>query len=146
MYSAASPPEAVRLYREAFPKSGRSDAAIKTRYHTKIQKSRPEPATGKGFYGDARALHADMMDGMMCDRPLSQEAEAPEPRETRDNPHPWLRMRVRVLDPPDLSNRTGAVVQYNLDPHELLVALDDSHDRVWLPPESLLLIGAGRKT
>ena len=99
----------------------------------------PEPTPGKGFYGDARALHADMMDGMMCDRPLS-----PEPRGGEKASHPWLGMRVRVLDPLDLINRTGTVIQYSLDPREMLVALDDSNDRVWLPPESLLLIGAGR--
>jgi len=99
----------------------------------------PEPATGKGFYGDARALHADQMDGTTCDRPLSQE-----PRGGETASHPWFGMRVRVLDPPDLAERTGTVMQYGLGPEELLVALDESPDRVWLPPESLLLIGAGR--
>ncbi len=104
----------------------------------------PEPAAGKGIYGDARALHVDMMDGMMCNRPLSQEPETPRDRE--QTPHSWLGMRVRVLDPLDLANRTGMVVQYNFDLQEMLVALDNSYDRVWLPPESLLLIGAGRRS
>jgi len=168
MCGATTPAEAVALYRAAYPDSVRTDAAIKTRYHLKIRPQRgatpapdfagdtvpvtqheeivpdetdPEPTPGKGFYGDARALHADMMDGMMCDRPLS-----PEPRGGEKASHPWLGMRVRVLDPLDLINRTGTVIQYSLDPREMLVALDNSLDRIWLPPESLVLIGAGRRS
>ena len=150
-------------------------AAIKSRYHHKIRPQRgatpapdfagdtapvtqceeadsdgvdPEPTPGKGIYGDAKALHADMMDGMMCDRPLSQEPEtAPENPEREPTPHPWIGTRVRVLDPQSgLRGRTGIVQQYILDPREMLVALDDSLDRVWIPPESLLVIGAGRRS
>jgi len=87
MREATTPTEAVALYRAAYPGSSRTDAAIKSRYHLKIWPQRgatpapdfagdavpvtqcEEPAS-KGLYGDARALHADMMDGMMCDRPI----------------------------------------------------------------------------
>jgi len=89
MREATTPTEAVALYRAAYPGSSRTDAAIKSRYHQKIRPRRhgadgplpdfagdtvpvtqcEEPA-GKGLYGDARALHADLMDGMMCDRPI----------------------------------------------------------------------------
>jgi len=77
------------------------------------------------------------MDGMMCDRPLSRTPE-------EKTLHPWVGMQVRILGPSDLANKTGKVVEYSLDPREMLVALDGSLDRVWLPPESLLLIGVGR--
>ncbi len=89
MCGATTPAEAVALYRAAYPGTARTDAAIKTRYHLKIRPRRhgaegplpdsagdtvpvtqcDEPAS-KGLYGDARALHADMMDGMMCDKPI----------------------------------------------------------------------------
>lgn len=168
---------AVPIYRDEFGVSARTDGAIKARWYVLRKQITPQTPTpdfvgdtapvtqceaekSKGFYGDARALHADMMDGMQCDRPLSQETEAaaedldqderdPDqmvcqaPREGEKNLHPWIGMRVRVLDPLDLANRTGKVVEYSLDPREMLVALDGSLDRVWLPPESLLLIGAG---
>lgn len=163
MCGATTPAEAVALYRAAYPGSSRTDAAIKTRYHLKIRPRRhgadgplpdfagdtvpvtqcEEPAS-KGLYGDARALHADMMDGMMCDRPLTPEPETPpETQERESTRHPWIGMHVRVLDPLDLANRTGTVVQYNPDSPEMLVALDNSLDRIWLPPESLVLVGAG---
>lgn len=193
MREATTPTEAVALYRAAYPGSVRTDAAIKSRYYQKIRPRRHgadgplpdfagdtvpvtqcEGPAGKGLYGDARALHADMMDGMMCDRPLSREteedyaqaeraweiriipealpaseggalsAEPDAPRDCAEPPHPWIGMRVRVLTPPDLANRTGTALQYSLDPREMLIALDDSPDRVWLPPESLVLVGAGR--
>jgi len=159
--------DAVTAYRAAFPDTGRTDGAIKARWKKLWQPPAPtpdftgdrvpvtqsedlgqderdpdqmvgpEPAAGKGIYGDARALHADMMDGMMCDRPLSRTPE-------EKTLHPWVGMQVRILGPSDLANKTGKVVEYSLDPREMLVALDGSLDRVWLPPESLLLIGVGR--
>jgi hypothetical protein len=86
---ATSPADAVRRYRAAFPDSDRSDGAIRARYYTRTKADREAASTpdfvgdtvpvtqceepsGKGFYGDTRALHADLMDGMMCDRPLSE--------------------------------------------------------------------------
>jgi hypothetical protein len=109
MYEASTPAEAIHLYRAAYPGSSRTDAAIKSRYYQKIRPRRhgadgplpdfagdqvpvtqcEEPA-GKGLYGDARALHADMMDGMMCDRPI----DACEPIVRGD--------RVALVDDPGL--------------------------------------------
>ncbi|MFA7121177.1 MAG: hypothetical protein WC277_06825 [Bacilli bacterium] len=84
-----TPPEAVAAFREVFGPNSRTDAAISTR-HWRVTKGQPaaastpdfvgdtvpvtqcEEPSGKGFYGDTRALHADLMDGMMCDRPLSE--------------------------------------------------------------------------
>lgn len=182
LQTASDVAEARRLYREAFPESGRTDAAVSSRFHNKIR-GKASPAGGekpRGIYGNRRAMEADYLDGMQCDRPLSPETEedyakaervweieiipeaptseappAPEggalsgvrqaPRDEAEPPHPWIGMRVGVLDPPDLCNRTGTVVQYNPTSQEMLIALDGSLDRVWLPPESLLLIGAGRQ-
>ena len=89
MYEASTPAEAIHLYRAAYPGSSRTDAAIKSRYYQKIRPRRHgadgplpdfagdqvpvtqcEEPDSKGLYGDARALHADLMDGMMCDRPI----------------------------------------------------------------------------
>ena len=115
---ATTPAEAVALYRAAYPGSSRTDAAIKSRYHQKIRPRRhgadgplpdfagdtvpvtqcEEPAS-KGLYGDARALHADMMDGMMCDRPI----DACEPIVRGD--------RVALVDD---SERVGTAVIVNV--------------------------------
>jgi len=157
---------AVQAYQAKFGDAKRTYAALSSRYYRIQRKARkegrlpdfagdrvpvtqsveparaPEPAPHKGLYGDAKALRADLMDGARCDRP--QPAAAPDPRVCAEPLHPWIGMRVRVLDPLDLINRTGVVREYALEPRELLVALDESPDRVWLPPESLLLIGAGR--
>lgn len=115
MCGATTPAEAVALYRAAYPGTARTDAAIKTRYHLKIRPQRgatpapdfagdavpvtqcEEPAS-KGLYGDARALHADMMDGMMCDRPI----DACEPIVRGD--------RVALVDD---SERVGTAVIVN---------------------------------
>jgi hypothetical protein len=158
-------PEAIKAYRAAYPDTARTDGAIKAQWRKlrgpdqeKAPEAPPAPTPDfagdqvpvtqcetKGFYGDARALHADMMDGMMCDRPLSRSpGEKTASREEEKTLHPWVGMQVRILGPSDLANKTGKVVEYSLDPREMLVALDGSLDRVWLPPESLLLIGVGR--
>lgn len=133
MCGATTPTEAVELYRAAFPDSPRTDAAIKSRYHLKIRPARDPPTPD--FAGDtAPTTQYEEAD------PSEEPEEPQEP--PADKPHsPWIGMRVRLQDPPDLAGRTGAVIEYNLDPREMLVALDNSNDRIWLPPESLLLIG-----
>ncbi len=123
---ATTPSEAVALYRSAIPDSGRSDGAIRVRWHNKIRPQRgatPAP----DFAGDAV--------------PVTQYEE---PRSTGAPPYPRTGARVQIRYPPEFADRTGTVVQYNPDSPEMLVALDNSLDRIWLPPESLVLVGAGR--
>lgn len=91
--TAASAVSAQVAYRESFPDSGRTPAAVSSRWY-KVRSPAPtptpdfagdtvpvtqceeeQPTESRGLYGDARAPHADMMDGAMCDAPLSQETE-----------------------------------------------------------------------
>jgi len=117
-----TPASAVTAYQAKFGDAKRTYAALSSRYY-RIRHTAP--------VGDRD--------------PVTQTVEpADESRGGETASHPWFGMRVRVLDPPDLAECTGTVVRYGLGPEELLVALDESPDRVWLPPESLLLIGAGR--
>ena len=109
---ADAPAEAVAVYRFRFPDSTRTDRAIKARWKKlrgpdrqsppdapaptpdfagdQVPVTQCEEPAGKGLYGDARALHADMMDGMMCDRPI----DACEPIVRGD--------RVALVDDPGL--------------------------------------------
>ena len=144
--------ESVTLYRSAVPDSGRSDAAIRTQWYKKV---RPGLAKTRDSHPD---FVGDVVSVTQCEEPPEgiTYGDAPEhPPEAevaaafdKENltRHPWIGMRVRILDPPDLQNKTGVVHRYNSDPREMLVALDDAPDRIWCPPESLLLIGAGRRS
>jgi len=126
MCGATTPTEAVALYRATYPGSSRTDAAIKSRYHHKIRPQRgatPAP----DFAGDAV--------------PVTQYDE---PRSTGAPPYPWTGARVQIRSLPEFAGQIGTVVQCDLGSPEMLVALDNSLDRIWLPPESLLLVGAGR--
>ena len=149
---ATTAAESVTLYRSAVPDSGRSDAAIRTQWYKKV---RPGLAKTRDSHPD---FVGDVVSVTQCEEPPEgiTYGDAPEhPPEAevaaafdKENltHHPWIRMRVRILDPPDLQNKTGVVHRYNSDPREMLVALDDAPDRIWCPPESLLLIGAGRRS
>ena len=126
MREATTPTEAVALYRAAYPGSVRTDAAIKSRYYQKIRPQRgatPAP----DFAGDTV--------------PVTQYDE---PRSTGAPPYPWTGARVQIRSLPEFAGQIGTVVQYDPDSPEMLVALDNSLDRIWLPPESLVLVGAGR--
>jgi hypothetical protein len=126
MCGATTPAEAVALYRAAYPGSVRTDAAIKSRYYQKIRPQRgatPAP----DFAGDTV--------------PVTQYDE---PRSTGAPPYPWTGARVQIRSLPEFAGQIGTVVQYDPDSPEMLVALDNSFDRIWLPPESLVLVGAGR--
>jgi hypothetical protein len=126
MCGATTPTEAVALYRAAYPGSVRTDAAIKSRYYQKIRPQRgatPAP----DFAGDTV--------------PVTQYDE---PRSTGAPPYPWTGARVQIRSLPEFAGQIGTVVQYDPDSPEMLVALDNSLDRIWLPPESLVLVGAGR--
>lgn len=126
MCGATTPAEAVALYRAAYPGSSRTDAAIKSRYHQKIRPQRgatPSP----DFAGDTA--------------PVTQYDE---PRSIGAPSYPRTGARAQIRYPPEFADRTGTVVQYDPDSPEMLVALDNSLDRIWLSPESLVLIGAGR--
>lgn len=128
MMAATSPTDAVQMYRAAYPDSDRSDAAIKTRFHSTIKKSRSAAA------GDTESKGA-------CSGAPEPEA-APDPQISK--PHAWIGMQVRILDPESgLQGRTGLVRDYNYTCRKLLVDLDGS-GKLWTAPESLLLIGAGR--
>lgn len=84
---ATSAAGAQGAYQEVFPGSGRTPAAVSSRWYKVRQRApapttdftgdpvtqRDEPPRSKGFYGDVRALEADLVDGMMCDAPLSAE-------------------------------------------------------------------------
>ena len=149
---ATTAAESVTLYRSAVPDSGRSDAAIRTQWYKKV---RPGLAKTRDSHPD---FVGDVVSVTQCEEPPEgiTYGDAPEhPPETevaaafdkKDlTRHPWIGMRVRILDPPDLQNMTGVVHRYNSDSREMLVALDDAPDRIWCPPESLLLIGAGRRS
>jgi hypothetical protein len=123
---ATTPAEAVALYRAAYPGSSRTDAAIKSRYNQKIRPQRgatPSP----DFAGDTV--------------PVTQ---CEEPRSTGAPPYLLTGARVQIRSLPEFAGQIGTVVQYDPDSLEMLVALDNSLDRIWLPPESLVLVGAGR--
>ena len=159
MMGATSPGDAVRMYRAVYPDSDRSDAAIKTRYHTRIKKIQPT-AEGKvltsealpDFAGDQAPItqceelpegDAPAFDAEEMDDGAAEPAVSSGPRPT-GKLHPWIGMRVRVLDPGSgLRGCTGLVRSYNSSRRELLIDLDSS-GTIWIAPESLMLIGAGR--
>jgi len=122
--TATSAAGAQIAYLETFPNSERTPAAISSRWYKLRQRPPPAPVTQS-----EDAIDTD--DG--SDDLLSRELPG-----AVTLPSSWIGMHVRVLEPQDLVNRTGTVIQYNTGPRELLVALDDSLERVWLPPESLL--------
>jgi len=126
--------EAERLYSEAFPDSTRTAAAVTSRwYRLRDAGTLLAPDPLPDFIGDQVPV-------TQCEEPAALTPEE------RGAAHPWIGMQVRVLAPPDIATRTGTVIRYSLDPRAMLVALDDSRDRVWLPPEALLLVGAGRRS
>lgn len=115
--AAANSAAAWEAYRGAFPQSDRTPAAISSRWY-RIRETPAEPG-----------------------EPLSREPEGGPEAEPR---HPWLGMRVRIVDPKSgLQGRTGTVLDHSHDPGELLVELDDDPGLVWIVPESLALVGAG---
>jgi hypothetical protein len=120
--------EAGRLYSEAFPDSTRSAAAVTSRwYRLRDAGTLLAPDPLPDFAGDTV--------------PVTQ---CEEPRSTGAPPYPWTGARVQIRSLPEFAGQIGTVVQYDPDSLEILVALDNSLDRIWLPPESLVLIGAGR--
>jgi len=122
--TAASAVSAQVAYRESFPDSGRTPAAVSSRWY-KVRSPAPTPTPD--FAGDTV--------------PVTQYDE---PRSTGAPPYPLTGARVQIRSLPEFAGQIGTVVQYDPDSPEMLVALDNSLDRIWLPPESLVLVGAGR--
>ena len=152
---ATTLPDAIGAYRAAYPDSARTDGAIKAQWR-KLRG--PDRETSPVTATPAPDFIGDLAPVTQCEEPPEgitygdapehpPEAEVAAAFDKEDlTRHPWIGMRVRILDPPDLLNKTGVVHRCNSDPREMLVALDDAPDRIWLPPESLLLIGAGRRS
>ncbi len=117
---ADSPSGAIQRYRAELPDSNRTDDAIRS------------------YWYKARSGGRLLASREPKDKPKDK------PRPTPPSPSSWARMRVRILGPSDLAGRTG-VVMSSSDPREMLIALEDSSEHVWLPRESLLLIGVGKR-
>jgi hypothetical protein len=162
---ATTLPDAIGAYRAAYPDSARTDGAIKAQWRKlrgpdrELPPATPAPLpdfTGdltpvtqceeppeEAPQGDAPALEDDLGDGTLCDCPLPSDYEV-DPKPLTGKPHAWIGMRVRILDPESgLQGRTGLVRDYNYSCRKLRIDLDGS-GTLWIAPESLLLIGAGR--
>lgn len=125
---AQSADEAGRLYSETYGIWKRSRSAVTSRwYKLRAAGELIAPAPTPDFVGDTAPV-------TQCD----------EPQSTGAPPYPWTGARVQIRSLPEFAGQIGTVVQYDPDSPEMLVALDNSLDRIWLPPESLLLVGAGR--
>ena len=85
---ATSPGDAIQRYRAAFPASGRSDGAIRTRWHIEVKPTAPEtaPTPTPDFVGDTVPV-------TQCDPPLPQES-AIQVRVRRDA---WSKSEDRAI-------------------------------------------------
>jgi len=129
MREARTPTEAVSLYRAAYPESPRSDASIKSRYHSRIRRARrlgapPAPvvdgAAGELADADVCAPDGGTIDDTTCDRPHRS----------------LVGQQVRLLGPHDLAGSEGTI--RNVCADQVLVALNDAPDHVWVSKQDAL--------
>jgi hypothetical protein len=129
MREARTPTEAVSLYRAAYPESPRSDASIKSRYHSRIRRARrlgapPAPvvdgAAGELADADVCAPDGGTIDDTTCDRPHRS----------------LVGQQVRLLGPHDLAGSEGTI--RNVCADQVLVALKGIPDRVWVSKQDAL--------
>lgn len=129
MREARTPTEAVSLYRAAYPESPRSDASIKSRYHSRIRRARrlgapPAPvvdgAAGELADADVCAPDGGTIDDTTCARPHRS----------------LVGQQVRLLGPHDLAGSEGTI--RNVCADQVLVALKGIPDRVWVSKQDAL--------
>lgn len=124
MHEARTPTEAVSLYRAAYPESPRSDASIKSRYHSRIRARRLAPPVVDGAAGELADADVCAPDGGTDDT-------------TQDRPHRSLiGQQVRLLGPHDLAGSEGTI--RNVCADQVLVALTGIPDRVWVSKQDAL--------
>lgn len=129
LHEARTPTEAVSLYRAAYPDSPRSDASIKSRYHSRIRRARhfgaPPDPVASGAVGELADADVCAPDGGTIDDT------------TQDRPHRSLvGQQVRLLGPHSLAGSEGTIRNVCVD--QVLVALNGIPDHVWVSKQDAL--------
>ena len=129
MHDARTPTEAVSLYRAAYPDPRRPEPSFKGRHPTKIRVA-PRPAAPPAPVAGGAA--EELADADVC---------APDggtiDDTTCDRPHRSLvGQQVRLLGPHDLAGSEGTI--RNVCADQVLVALNDAPDRVWVSKQDAL--------
>jgi hypothetical protein len=125
IHEARTPTEAVSLYRAAYPESPRSDASIKSRYHSRIRARRLAPPVAGGAVGELADADVCAPDGGTIDDT------------TCGRPHRSLvGQQVRLLAPHGLAGSEGTI--RNVCADQVLVALNGTPDHVWVSKQDAL--------